>query len=72
MPAVLAKSVEDLYTSFIYSRQAADMRQGDPGQRESFSSKGQLYEAVHPSVVLVAAPFMLGPLFGMSRFTSQN
>ncbi|NXN80729.1 TDRD5 protein, partial [Bombycilla garrulus] len=41
MPAVFVKSVEDLYTSFIYSRQPAEMRQGDPDQIESFSSRAQ-------------------------------
>ncbi|NXB08370.1 TDRD5 protein, partial [Cnemophilus loriae] len=58
MPAVLVKSLEDLYTSFIYSRQPAEMRQDDPDQIESFCSKAQPYEAVHPTVVLMAAPFM--------------
>ncbi|NXB61475.1 TDRD5 protein, partial [Struthidea cinerea] len=59
MPAVSVKSVEDLYTSFIYSRQPAEMRQDGPDQIGSFSSKAQLYEAVHPSVVLTAVPFVL-------------
>ncbi|NWX64800.1 TDRD5 protein, partial [Promerops cafer] len=59
VPAVLVKSVEDLYTSFIYSRQPAEMRQDGPDQTESFSSRAQLYEAVHPTVGLMAAPFML-------------
>ncbi|NXB23878.1 TDRD5 protein, partial [Rhagologus leucostigma] len=59
LPAVSVKSVEDLYTSFIYSRQPAEMRQDDPDQMEGFSSKAQLYEAGHPSVVLMAVPFML-------------
>lgn len=54
MPAVSVKSVENLYTSFIYSRQPAEMRQDGPDQIGSFSSKAQLYEAVHPSVVLMA------------------
>ncbi|NXB34467.1 TDRD5 protein, partial [Eulacestoma nigropectus] len=49
MPAVLVKSMEDLYAAFIYSRQPAEMRQDDPDQTGSFSSKAQLYEAVHPS-----------------------
>ncbi|NXA94160.1 TDRD5 protein, partial [Melanocharis versteri] len=59
MPAVLVESVEDLYTSFFYCRQPAETWQDDPDQIESFSSKAQLYEAVHPTVVLMAAPFML-------------
>ncbi|NWV82714.1 TDRD5 protein, partial [Dasyornis broadbenti] len=59
MPAVLVKSVEDLYTSFIYSRQPVEMRQDDPDQIESFSSKAQPYESVHPTVVLMAVPFLL-------------
>ncbi|NXM40302.1 TDRD5 protein, partial [Gymnorhina tibicen] len=54
VPAVSVKSVEDLYTSFIYSRQPAELRQDDPDQMAGFSSKAQLYEAVHPSVVLMA------------------
>ncbi|KAM6080964.1 tudor domain-containing protein 5 isoform 3-T3 [Theristicus caerulescens] len=59
MPAVLFKSVEDFYTSFIYSKQRAEMSQDDPDQIERFSNKAQLREAVHPSVLLMAIPFML-------------
>ncbi|NXS69744.1 TDRD5 protein, partial [Pandion haliaetus] len=60
MPAVLFKSVEDFYTSFIYySKQPAEMSQDDPDQIERFSNKVQLREAVHPSVLLMAIPFML-------------
>ncbi|NWU53165.1 TDRD5 protein, partial [Dromas ardeola] len=59
VPAVLSKSVEDLYTSFIYSKQPAEMSQDDPDQIERFSNKAQLREAVHPSVLLMAIPFML-------------
>ncbi|NWV27949.1 TDRD5 protein, partial [Origma solitaria] len=59
MPAVLVKSVEGLYTSFIYSRQPTEMRQDDPDQIESFSSKAQPYEAIHPTAVLMVVPFML-------------
>ncbi|NXF50837.1 TDRD5 protein, partial [Oceanites oceanicus] len=59
MPAVLFKSVEDFYTSFIYSKQPAEMSQDDPDQIEGFSNKAQLREAVHPSVLLMAIPFML-------------
>ncbi|XP_074952998.1 tudor domain-containing protein 5 isoform X2 [Phalacrocorax aristotelis] len=58
MPAVLFKSVEDLYTSFIYSKQPAEMNQDDTDQIERFSNKAQLREAVHPSVLLMAIPFM--------------
>ncbi|NXN26566.1 TDRD5 protein, partial [Nycticryphes semicollaris] len=56
MPAVLLKSVEDLHT---YSKQPAEMSQDDPDQIERFSNKAQLREAVHPSVLLMAIPFML-------------
>ncbi|NWY49611.1 TDRD5 protein, partial [Chionis minor] len=59
MPAVLFKSVEDFYTSFTYSKQPAEMSQDDPDQIERFSNKAQLHEAVHPSVLLMAMPFML-------------
>ncbi|KAM6128756.1 tudor domain-containing protein 5 [Phoenicopterus ruber ruber] len=59
VPAVLFKSVEDFYTSFIYSKQPAEMSQDDPDQIERFSNKAQLREAVHPSVLLMAIPFML-------------
>ncbi|XP_052658140.1 tudor domain-containing protein 5 [Harpia harpyja] len=59
MPAVLFKSVEDCYTSFMYSKQPAEMSQDDPDQIERFSNKAQLREAVHPSVLLMAIPFML-------------
>ncbi|XP_075364054.1 tudor domain-containing protein 5 isoform X1 [Mycteria americana] len=59
MPAVLSKSVDDFYTSFIYSEQPAEMNQDDPDQIERFSNKAQLREAVHPSVLLMAIPFML-------------
>ncbi|NXH70265.1 TDRD5 protein, partial [Hydrobates tethys] len=59
MPAVLFKSVEDFYTSFIYSKQPAEMSQDDPDQIETFSNEAQLREAVHPSVLLMAVPFML-------------
>ncbi|NXW29835.1 TDRD5 protein, partial [Phaetusa simplex] len=59
VPAVLSKSVEDFYTSFIYSKQPAEVSQDDPDQIERFSRKAQLREAVHPSVLLMAIPFML-------------
>ncbi|XP_032860354.1 tudor domain-containing protein 5 isoform X3 [Tyto alba] len=59
MPAVLLKPVEDTYTSFIDSKQPAEMSQDDPDQMERFSNKAQLGEAVHPSVLLMAIPFML-------------
>ncbi|NXW83000.1 TDRD5 protein, partial [Alopecoenas beccarii] len=59
MPAVLFKSVEDFHTSFIYSKQPAEMSQDDPDQIERFSNEIQLHEAVHPSVLLMAIPFML-------------
>ncbi|KAM9280647.1 tudor domain-containing protein 5 [Cariama cristata] len=59
MPAVLLKSVEDFYTSFIYSKQPAEMSQDDPDQIGRFSNEAQLHEAVHPSLLLTAIPFML-------------
>ncbi|XP_065504975.1 tudor domain-containing protein 5 [Caloenas nicobarica] len=59
MPAVLFKSVEDFHTSFIYSKQPAEMSQDDPDQIKRFSNEIQLHEAVHPSVLLMAIPFML-------------
>ncbi|NWU68016.1 TDRD5 protein, partial [Pterocles burchelli] len=59
MPAVLFKSVEDFSTSLIYSEQPAEVRQDDPDQIERFSNKAQLHEALHPSVLLMALPFML-------------
>ncbi|NWQ76353.1 TDRD5 protein, partial [Columbina picui] len=59
MPAVLFKSVEDFHTSCIYSKQPAEMSQDDPDQIERFSNEIQLHEAVHPSVLLMAIPFML-------------
>ncbi|NXC12884.1 TDRD5 protein, partial [Corythaeola cristata] len=59
MPAVLLKSVEDFHISFIDSKQPAEMSQDDPDQTERSSSKAQLCEAVHPSVLLMAIPFML-------------
>ncbi|XP_032552266.1 LOW QUALITY PROTEIN: tudor domain-containing protein 5 [Chiroxiphia lanceolata] len=59
VPAVLVKSAEDLYTSFIYSKQQAEMRQDDPDQIERFLSKAQLSEAVHPAVLLMAMPVVL-------------
>ncbi|NXR01918.1 TDRD5 protein, partial [Sagittarius serpentarius] len=59
MPAVLFKSVEDFHTSFIYSKRPAEMSQDDPAPIERFSNKAQLREAVHPSVLLMAIPFML-------------
>ncbi|NWS94379.1 TDRD5 protein, partial [Mionectes macconnelli] len=59
MPAVLVKPEEDLYTSFIYSKQPAEMRQDDPDQMERFCSKAQLSQAVHPAVLPMAVPFVL-------------
>ncbi|XP_026709948.1 tudor domain-containing protein 5 [Athene cunicularia] len=59
MPAVLSKSVEDTYTSFMYSKEPAEMSQDDPDQIERFSNKAQLPEAVPPSLLLMAVPFTL-------------
>ncbi|XP_074764388.1 tudor domain-containing protein 5 [Athene noctua] len=59
VPAVLSKSVEDTYTSFMYSKEPAEMSQDDPDQIERFSNKAQLPEAVPPSLLLMAVPFTL-------------
>ncbi|XP_055580928.1 tudor domain-containing protein 5 [Falco biarmicus] len=59
LPAVLFKSVEDFYTAFICARQPAEKSQDDTDQIERFSNKAQLREAVHPSVLLMAMPFIL-------------
>ncbi|NXK49089.1 TDRD5 protein, partial [Chauna torquata] len=58
-PAVFFKSLEDFYTSFICAKQPAEMSQDDPNKMEGFSNKAQLHEALHPSLLLMAAPFML-------------
>ncbi|XP_066857294.1 tudor domain-containing protein 5 isoform X5 [Anser cygnoides] len=58
-PAVVFKSLEDFYNSFVYAKQPADVSQDDPNKTEGFSSKTELHEALHPSVLLMAAPFML-------------
>ena len=72
MPAVLFKSVEDFCTSFIRSKQPAEMSQDDPDQIERFSNKAQLREAVHPSVLLMAIPFMLDNPNSTNRFVSKS
>ncbi|NXI74332.1 TDRD5 protein, partial [Anseranas semipalmata] len=58
-PAVVFKSLEDFYTSFIYAKQPTEMSQDDPNKIEGLSNKAQPHEALHPSVLLMAAPFML-------------
>ncbi|KAM4655503.1 tudor domain-containing protein 5 [Amazona ochrocephala] len=58
MPVVLFKSVEDSYTSYMYSKEPGGMSQDKPDQIERFSSNLQHREAVHPSVLLMAVPFM--------------
>ncbi|NXV70707.1 TDRD5 protein, partial [Atlantisia rogersi] len=58
VPAVLLKSVEDIYTSFTHSEQPPDTSQDDPDQIERLSSKAQHPEAV-PFLLLKAVPFML-------------
>ncbi|XP_005019378.4 tudor domain-containing protein 5 isoform X1 [Anas platyrhynchos] len=58
-PAVVYKSLEDFDTSFVCAKQPADMSQDDPNNVEGFSSKTELHEALHPSLLLMAAPFML-------------
>ncbi|NXI57736.1 TDRD5 protein, partial [Chloroceryle aenea] len=58
MPAVLFKSVQHFDTSFLYSKQPAEMSQDDPHQKEPFSNKAEHQEAVHPSVLLMAMPFV--------------
>lgn len=57
MPVVLFKSVEDSYTSYMYSKEPGGMSQDKPDQIERFSNNLQLREAVHPSVLLMAMPF---------------
>ncbi|NWH57263.1 TDRD5 protein, partial [Geococcyx californianus] len=59
IPVVLFKSVEDIYTSFIHTKQPAERSQDDPDQIERFSKKAELHEALHPSILLMAMPFML-------------
>ncbi|NXP08384.1 TDRD5 protein, partial [Thinocorus orbignyianus] len=59
MPDVLFKSVGNSSTSFTYSKQPGEMSEDDHDQIERFSNKAQLHEAVHPSVLLMAIPFML-------------
>ncbi|KAM9542408.1 tudor domain-containing protein 5 [Guaruba guarouba] len=58
MPVVLFKSVEDSYTSYMYSKEPGGMSKDKPDQIERFSSNLQHREAVHPSVLLMAMPFM--------------
>ncbi|NXE75295.1 TDRD5 protein, partial [Cochlearius cochlearius] len=72
VPAVLFKPVEDFYTSFIYSKQPAEMSEDDPDQIEGFSNKAQLREAVHPSVLLMALPFMLDNRNSTNRFMKNK
>ncbi|XP_069718177.1 tudor domain-containing protein 5 [Phaenicophaeus curvirostris] len=55
IPVVLVKPVEDIYT---YSRQPRGMSQDDPDQTERFPNEAQCL-ALHPAVLLMAAPFML-------------
>lgn len=72
MPAVLFKSVEDFHTSVIYSRQPAEMSQDDHDHIERFPNEIQLHEAVHPSVLLMAIPFMLDNRNSTNRFISKS
>ncbi|KAK2543286.1 Tdrd5 [Columba livia] len=72
MPAVFFKSVEDFHTSSIYSKQPAEMSQDDPDHIERFSNEIQLHEAVHPSVLLMAIPFMLDNRNSTNRFISKS
>ncbi|XP_062458282.1 tudor domain-containing protein 5 isoform X1 [Pezoporus occidentalis] len=52
------KSVEDSYTSYMCSKEPGGISQDKPDQIERFSNNLQLREAVHPSVLLMAMPFM--------------
>ncbi|XP_059678247.1 tudor domain-containing protein 5 [Gavia stellata] len=72
VPAVLFESVEDFYTSFIYSKQPAEMSQDDPDQIERFPNKAKLREAVHPSVLLMAIPFMLDNLNNEEKMKNRD
>ncbi|NXE22114.1 TDRD5 protein, partial [Ardeotis kori] len=72
MPAVLFKSMEDFHTSFFYSKQPAEMSQDDPDQIERFSNKAQLREALHPSVLLMAIPFMLDKRNNEEKMKSRD
>ncbi|XP_065530142.1 tudor domain-containing protein 5 isoform X3 [Lathamus discolor] len=56
--AAVVKSVEDSYTSCMCSKEPGGMSQDKPDQTERFSNNLQLREAVHPSVLLMAMPFM--------------
>ncbi|XP_061201595.1 tudor domain-containing protein 5 [Neopsephotus bourkii] len=58
MPVVLFKSVEDSYTSCMCPKEPGGMSQDKPDQIERFSNNLQLREALHPSVLLMAMPFM--------------
>lgn len=71
-PAVVFKSLEDFYTSFVCAKQPADVSQDDPNNIEGFSSKTELHEALHPSLLLMAAPFMLDNRNSTNRFVSKN
>ncbi|NXC41115.1 TDRD5 protein, partial [Penelope pileata] len=57
-PAIFFKPLEDFF-SFLYAKQPAEMSQDDPNKIEGFSNKAQPREVLHPSVLLMAAPFML-------------
>ncbi|NWW44983.1 TDRD5 protein, partial [Pedionomus torquatus] len=59
MPDVLLKSTGDFHSSFTYSKQPGEVSEDDPDQIERFCNKARLREAVHPSVLLMAIPFML-------------
>ncbi|NXJ77173.1 TDRD5 protein, partial [Trogon melanurus] len=59
MPVVLLKSVEDFYSSFVYSELPAEVNRDNPDQIERVASKAQPRETVHSSVLLMAMPFVL-------------
>ncbi|XP_030905974.2 tudor domain-containing protein 5 isoform X3 [Melopsittacus undulatus] len=58
VPVVLFKSVKDFCTSCMCSKEPGGMNQDKPDEIERFSNNLQLREAVHPSVLLMAMPFM--------------
>ncbi|XP_021260322.1 tudor domain-containing protein 5 isoform X2 [Numida meleagris] len=57
-PAIFFKPLEDFF-SFLYAKQPAETSQDNPNKIEGFSNKAQTCEVLHPSLLLMAAPFML-------------
>ncbi|NWR76597.1 TDRD5 protein, partial [Centropus unirufus] len=59
VPVVLFKSVEEVYSSFTCSQQAAEMSQEGLDQVESLSLTAVPRDALHPAVLLMARPVRL-------------